>query len=436
MLCPNCFEENITGKCSNCGYTYDPSTASDDVLEPGLLLNNRYRVGRCIGQGGFGVTYLAKDTFKDILCCIKEYYPNQIVDRLNNNYLTVHDESMRSKFENGKKCFIDEAKVLFKLQSCPLVVTVTDFFSEFNSAYIVMDYLDGMNLKRALNKFGGVLSYNNSLQVLYQISNALVEVHKAGILHRDISPENIFITKDGKIILIDFGAARNRDSEGMSVLIKPGYAPPEQYKYDGKQGPWTDIYALASTFYYIVSGKHITPARERLIEDNMPPLFDVAPSVGKELSNVIEKAMMLDYTARYQNVYDFLNDVQNAVNVKSTKKVGVIKFISGISSGDQMAIPDGKTINIGRLPNPVVNGMQYHNDKIVKSGNISGRHCTIHYTASSNEFVVVDYSTNGTYFQNGTRLCYGMEYKLKPGDVIVLVNSDCCAIEFNVKEVK
>lgn len=435
MLCPNCFEEILTSKCTHCGYTYDPSTLSDDIIQPGALLNNRYRVGRCIGQGGFGVTYLAKDTFKDELCCIKEYYPNQIVDRLDNNYLTVHDESMRRKFENGKKCFIDEAKVLFKMQSCPLVVTVTDFFSEFNSAYIVMDYLDGMNLKRAVNKFGGILSYNNSLQVLYKISNALIEVHKAGILHRDISPENIFITKDGKIILIDFGAARNRDSEHMSVLIKPGYAPPEQYKRDGNQGPWTDIYALASTFYYIVSGKHITPARERLIEDNMPPLCDVAPSVSKELSDVIAKAMRLDYTARYQNVREFLSDVQNAVGTKSSKRTGVIKFVSGVNAGEHMVISDGQIIRIGRVPNPVVNGIQSHNDKIIKSPNISGRHCTIKYLASSNEFIVVDYSSNGTYFQNETRLCYAMEYKFKPNDVIVLVNSNCCVIEFGVKEI-
>lgn len=430
MLCPNCFSENIISTCPKCGYTYNPSTQSSDILSPGILLNNRYIVGRCIGQGGFGVTYIAKDTFKDEICAIKEYYPNQLVDRASNNFLTVHSDDLKNKFENGKKCFIDEAKVLFKLQSCPLIVTVTDFFSQFNSAYIVMDYLDGMNLKRALAKFGGRLSYNNAMLVLYKMCHALIEVHNAGILHRDISPENIFITNDGNIILIDFGAARNRDSEGMSVLIKPGYAPPEQYKYNGIQGPWTDIYALATTFYYIVSGRHIPSAKDRLIEDKVRPLCEITPNVNKSLSDVISKAMFLDYKKRYQTVEDFLNDIHHAV---SSTANAYITFITG-DKEEVSKINPNEEFNIGRVEEKFLDGRLYVNNKTINNSAVSGAHCSIHYHPDNDEFIVIDHSKNGTYFANGFRLCYGLEYEVKPDTLLYLSDKSCCIIKLSVSK--
>lgn len=433
MFCPNCFAENVTPTCSKCGYVYNPATQSADVLAPGVILNNRYKIGRCLGQGGFGVTYLAYDTFKDVLCCVKEYYPSQIVDRASNNFLTVHGEDMRKRYENGRKDFIDEARVLFKLQGCQNIVTVTDFFSEFNSAYIVMDYLDGMNLKRAVANLGGKVPYSNAVQVILTISKALIEVHRAGLLHRDISPENIFITKSGKITLIDFGAARERDAESMSVLIKPGYAPPEQYRKDGAQGPWTDIYALASTFYYIISGQHVIPSRERLVEDKMPPLKDVAPSVNDELSRVIAKAMALDYRSRYQDVSSFMEDVQRAVNAPSIapKRNGnpCVRVLSGVAAGNVVEFNPNMEFHIGRIKNGVYEGSPIQNSLIIPSNLVSGAHCTVKYLPMEKEFVFVDHSSNGTYFNNSNRLCYGLEYKIPPKTILYLAAPTCCKIE-------
>lgn len=435
MICPNCFTENVTSICKKCGYEYNPATESNDILHPGVILNNRYRIGRCIGQGGFGVTYLAQDTFINKICAIKEYYPNQIVDRSDNNYLMVHNDNMLERFENGKKSFIEEARVLFRLQSCPLVVTVTDFFSEFNSAYIVMDYLDGMNLKKVLKKFGGKLSYSNSIKILIKMCNALTEVHQLGILHRDISPENIFVTNDGRIILIDFGAARNLDSDGMSVLIKPGYAPPEQYLYNGVQGPWTDIYALAATFYYIVSGIHIMPSRERMVDDKVLELSSVTSNVNPALSKVIKKAMELDYHERYQTIPDFLNDILNVINCKNKSiLVPVIRFKQENGISEVVKLSSEKEFNIGRTSEKVVDGVLYKNDKIIHNTAVSGAHCTIKFVSSDNEFIVIDHSSNGTYFENGNRLCYGIEYRLKSKTTLFLARNNCCVFELDLVE--
>lgn len=419
-MCPHCFKDKHTAVCPNCGYDSSYVNTSSSVLPPFTLLNHRYLLGHVLGQGGFGITYIALDTFKDVVCCVKEYMPSEYSERNTDGSLSPNSSENAAVFEHGKESFLSEAKSLFKLESNPNVVTITDFFSENNTGYLVMDYLDGMNLKRFVMKCGNKIWLQNAKTILTIVAKTLETVHSLGILHRDISPENIFITNSGQVILIDFGASRsylNQQSEGMSVLLKPGFAPPEQYNYNGNQGPWTDIYSLAATFYTIVSGEQLIPADYRLREDTQKPLKELDCDVSDALSDVIEKAMALDYHQRYQNMTDFLSDITGAINTRpietgpptgNYKKHPKVKVIAGKRAGSVFNLEPNTTIIIGR-------SIQASNLVVDDGEEISRTHCYLRYDDVNGQFVIIDKSANGTYFDTGERLPKDTEKRLMPG---------------------
>lgn len=419
--CPHCFKEKHTDVCPNCGFDSTYVNNSPSVLPPFTLLNHRYLLGHVLGQGGFGITYIALDTFKDIVCCAKEYMPSEYSERNADNSLSPNSSENCEVFEHGKESFLAEAKSLFKLENNPNVVTITDFFSENNTGYLVMDYLDGMNLKRFVMKCGNKIWLQNAKTVLTIVAQTLESVHSLGILHRDISPENIFITNAGQVILIDFGASRsylNQQSEGMSVLLKPGFAPPEQYNYNGNQGPWTDIYSLAATFYTIVSGEQLIPADYRLREDTQKPLKELDCGVSDELSDVIEKAMSLDYHQRYQTMSEFLSDITGAIKTlaiesetpeKNSNKQPKVKVIAGKRTGSELNLSSNTTVVIGR-------SMQMSALVVDDGEEISRAHCYLRYDDVNRQFVIIDKSSNGTYLDTGERFPKNIEKRLMPGD--------------------
>ena len=193
---------------------------------------------------------------------MKEYYPQGIVVRNNSvdDVVTVTYAKQKDVFNKGKTKFLEEARVIAKFNDQEGIVNVTDFFEANNTAYIVMEYLDGITLKEYIAE-NGVLSPEDILELMAPVLESLDEVHKQGLIHRDISPDNIMLLKNGKVKLMDFGAARDYTDFGeksLSIVLKPGYAPEEQYRSRGIQGPWTDIYALSATIYKCITG--ITPA--------------------------------------------------------------------------------------------------------------------------------------------------------------------------------
>lgn len=432
MICPNCFKEISSYHCPHCNYVYDKHLHDDEALEPGTLLNLTYVIGRVLGRGGFGITYLAYDTIRDEVCCLKEYFPNDISQRGKNNYIEI-DGDKKHIFEQGKSSFIEEAKVLNKIQGCKNIVKVTNFFAAFNTAYIAMEFLDGMNVKRFIAKYypSGKMDYANAVRILLTVSETLVEIHSKGVLHRDITPENIFVsTKDGSITLIDFGSSREflrQNIEGMSVYIKPGYAPPEQYHYDGNQGPWSDIYSLAATFYYMISGVSVTPSKDRIINDDLKPLNSICPQVSKELSDVIDKSLCLDYSKRYQSTEEFIYALNLALKTLSKTKNPYIKIIVGIPQDNKpskIVLKKGEYYSIGR--NPDKNSLSVKNDNVTRES-----HCIIRF--NNDKFEVIDRSSTGTYEISKSRLVKGMPYQYSPGTTLYLGNQFQTQIELSLE---
>ena len=353
--CYNCMSKvNDDGKCEICGFTQDYYEIQPHQLMPGYKLRDRYAVGKVLGEGGFGITYIGMDEFFDEKVAIKEFYMTGFVNR-NNTYSAKVSAETGDKgelFNRNREKFYDEAKVLVKLGREDGIVKVRDFFYENETAYIVMDYLEGKTLKDFL-KERKTLSVEETLQMFNPILNALSKVHERNIIHRDISPDNIIITEDGKPWLIDFGAARefaDDDIKSLSVILKPGYAPEEQYRRRGVQGPWTDIYAICATMYRCISGKRPDDALERLAEDETEELCTIAPACPKHLSDVIMKGLSVRQKDRYQSIEELREDLEKEVTepVYTTQEPEPV--LETVDAGNNVA--DEETVMIFATPSP------------------------------------------------------------------------------------
>ena len=304
--CVYCMEPSSKGICTHCGKDQSDYHPAPHHLAPGTVLNNRYIVGAILGEGGFGITYIGRDMNLDMRVAIKEYYPSGMVNRNNtvSEDISVNVGSAGDAFEKGKTSFLAEARALAKFSDDSHTVSVRDFFSENNTAYIVMEYLEGITLKDYLDE-NGPLSFGQAFEILSPIMDSLTKIHATGIIHRDISPANIVIRKDGNVKLLDFGAARNvegTDEKSLSILLKPGYAPEEQYRTKGDQGPWTDVYALSATMYKMVTGTTPDDAMNRLFSDDVLPPSSINPALSSEQDAVILKGMAIQKENRYQTV--------------------------------------------------------------------------------------------------------------------------------------
>ena len=278
-------------------------------LKPGTLLQGRYLIGKALGQGGFGITYIGKDTTLNMRVAIKEYYPNGYSNRNHDvtNNVTITASDQNSFFLNGKQKFLNEARTLAKFCGEPGIVGVRDFFEANNTAYIVMEYLDGITLKDYIIE-NGPFSSSTLFPVMRPIVNALEKVHKQSVIHRDISPDNIIVLQDGAIKLLDFGAAREVGGDkSLSVMLKPGYAPEEQYRSSGRQGPWTDVYALCATLYFCLTGRRPEESIERIWNDNTPLPSSCGADVSHEQEAVIMKGLSVKAEDRYQSIQELSN---------------------------------------------------------------------------------------------------------------------------------
>ena len=310
MVCYNCFREKSSyGPCPFCGY--DPTGAGEKfplALKPGSILNGRYSVGRVLGQGGFGITYIAQDYQTKKRVAIKEYLPAEFAGRTQSNSVKPHSENARDNFEYGKAQFLEEAKTLAAFIGDEHIVRIYSYFEENNTAYFVMEYVDGYALDKYMAQKGGRLSVDEANRLLLPLMLSLEKVHAKGIIHRDIAPDNIIVTKDGTAKLIDFGAARystGEKSKSLDVILKHGFAPTEQYMRRGKQGPYTDVYALAATYYYAITGKILPDAVERMQEDTMFVPSTLGVKIQPEQEEALLKALEVNYSDRYHSMAAF-----------------------------------------------------------------------------------------------------------------------------------
>lgn len=309
MYCYKCMKETEDGVfCPSCGSKLSVETAPHHIT-PGALLNGKYQIGSFIGEGGFGITYIGRDVNLDIRIAIKEYYPCGFVSRDNSrsNQVTVSAPRNADFFESGKKRFLQEARSLAKFSEEPGIVKVRDYFEENDTAYIVMEYLEGETLSKRVQREGR-LEVAPFIQKMIPLMHSLRNFHQEGMIHRDISPDNIMFMKNGTLKLMDFGSARyftNNELE-MSVILKQGYSPEEQYRKKGNQGPWTDVYSLCATIYSCITGVIPENALDRCYNDTVQAPSQLGVQISPEYENAIMRGMAVLPANRFQSVEELL----------------------------------------------------------------------------------------------------------------------------------
>ena len=338
IRCVNCTElyDDSFNMCPHCGYC-DGDEAEEPIhIAPGTILHNRYVVGKVVGSGGFGVTYIGWDGKLERKIAIKEYFPGEFSTRMpGQSVVTVFNDEKHEQFYDGMNKFIDEARRLAKFQSENGIVKIFDSFTENETAYIIMEYLEGETLVARLER-EDTIPEKEAVEMLMPVMNSLKAVHAQGIIHRDIAPDNIFITSDGDVKLIDFGASRyatTSHSRSLTVVIKQGYSPEEQYRSRGDQGPHTDVYALAATLYRMITGKVPPDAMERrsnkegynkeiLVE---PHIANKSAEISRVTENAILNALNVRIEDRTPDIPSFIAEL--TADKPAKRRAGKIKKI-------------------------------------------------------------------------------------------------------------
>ena len=304
--CLYCMQEMNEDICPYCGKKEED--APTHHLKPGTMVNQKYMIGHALGEGGFGITYIGLDTLLNMKVAIKEYYPYGMANRNHavGSNVTISMGTRENSYVEGKKKFLKEARILAQCTNVPGIVYVRDFFEANDTAYIVMEYLEGITLKSYLKKHG-VIPEEKLKEWMLPLMESLEKVHNKGMIHRDISPDNIMLTENQTLKLMDFGAARDISGAGgrsLSVMLKPGYAPVEQYLSKGQQGPWTDIYALCATMYKCMTGVTPVESNQRVYDEEdelqRPSAFGIR--ISRSMEDAIMKGMSILQKNRYQNI--------------------------------------------------------------------------------------------------------------------------------------
>ncbi len=312
-LCPACFSPSAGEDvpCSVCGYSVSqPEEGGWNRLKPGTIVHGRYIVGRLLGQGGFGITYLGMDLLLNIKLAIKEYFPaGAAIRNPENRCVLPASEEVQEDFRKGMEKFIEEARILARFEEHPSIVSVKDFFEENGTAYMVMNHLEGRTLMAHIKERGGRLPFGEAVGILSPLMDALDEVHASGLIHRDISPDNIFLTRFGQVKLLDFGASKSAlalmQQRRHSVVLKKGYSPPEQYQGSRHLGPWSDVYGMAATLYRCIAGMVPPDALDRMEEDPLEPPSRLGIPLPLYAERALLRALSLSSQNRPQSMREF-----------------------------------------------------------------------------------------------------------------------------------
>ena len=309
--CINCFAQlNGDAICARCGFDNGAYVPEPHHLPPGSLLRDRYMIGKALGQGGFGITYAGFDTNLNRRVAIKEYFPEGTVWRDSTQTAIVScytSESVRERYSTGIHKCMNEAQSLAMLDDIPGIVRVLDYFKENNTAYIIMEFVEGVTLKAFLKQLPARMTFPQAVELLSPVGKALEEVHRRGFVHRDISPDNIMIDPNGKPKLLDFGAVKMVTPGGSATenpVVKRGFSPIEMYSTTGRIGPWSDVYAYCATLYYMLTGKAAQEPMDRMERDTLGA--DLAGILPPAQRSVLESGLALQPNQRYQGMPELL----------------------------------------------------------------------------------------------------------------------------------
>lgn len=399
-----------------------------DELRPPVerLRNGKYQVEKILGAGGFGITYRCSDMHSGRVCAVKEYMPEAIASRDPETGRIVPEPDRQAAFLHGKKRFLEEAQILIRMSAIPGVVHVEDVFEENDTAYYVMEYLEGRTLKQVMRALGGKLPWAAAVEAVARAGLSLEEIHmRAGIFHRDISPENIMVLPDGGVKIIDFGSAKAMavsENQQFSVVLKPGFAPPEQYASNMSQGSFTDVYALAGTFYYAASGVMIPAAPDRVMGAEYESLEKLVPQCGRQVSEAVDRALLLDARFRTQTMREFVEGITQGslpahLASAAASPAAWLLVEKGAGAGQRFSVAAGRTVTVGRSGAKSEIRLAGHPE-------ISGLHFKLLYAREKHCFYVIDQSVNGLYYR-GVRLEKGKKYKVMPEDRLGVGGMNC-----------
>lgn len=334
--------------CPYCGQVEDSSPVEPIHLSPGTVLSGRYILGKAVGSGGFGIVYRAWDMKLEIIVAVKEFFVSRLMTRAEGLSKVIISQKSKAEFSYRKERFLAEARTMAKLGTHRNIPNVFEFFEENDTAYIVMELLNGEPLNVYLARQDGVIDIDFFLMIINEIGNALVSLHEQGFIHRDVAPDNIFICsgKEIRIKLLDLGAALLGDNTDrfIDIIMKPGYSPVEQYVSEQSNkaapnknmGPWTDVYALGATLYAMLTGIKPIEATDRKIDDTVVPPHELDESIPENLSNAIMKAMAIDRHMRFKTVSEFLkavNGEKKVVSLAKERKFRKRRRFTGIMAG-------------------------------------------------------------------------------------------------------
>ena len=316
-ICIGCMREKGNGDqiCRHCGFDQSQYKIPTRALRPYCVLNGKYLLGRVLGEGGFGIVYIALNLNLNLVVAIKELFPSDLVDRQLSN-LTLRDTTTsdhgQELLTQLKERFVREARSVAKLQEDNRagVVNVLDLFEENNTAYMVMEYLDGQSLKQCVEE-NGPFEFHQFSELMKPVMASMIRIHSLGVIHRDISPDNLMLLKDGTVKLLDFGGVKdifNQSGKSKFVQVKKGYTPAEQYSSTGKVGTWTDVYSFCATMYYCLTGV-VPPEPMDIDEDGITPPSKLGVRIPKKAEQAILDGLQIRYTKRTQSIDELYKEV-------------------------------------------------------------------------------------------------------------------------------
>ena len=324
--CYHCFieyEKNLPA-CPVCGSPLMSVPREPVYLSPGTRLAERYIIGDTEGAGGFGIVYRAWDNKLGTIVAVKEFFASCLMTRAQGEKQVIVTRKGQEEYAYRKERFLAEARNMAKFSGHRSIPDVYEFFEENGTAYIVMELLEGMALNEYLAENGGKLETDLAIMIAEEVSNALISLHGAGIIHRDVAPDNIFLCtgREIRVKLMDLGAARLEDAsdEVIDIILKPGYSPAEQYDNSKTIGPWTDIYALGASLYMMLTGVKPEESTNRKISDTLPYPRELNGEIPEQVSNTVMKAMAVDRHLRFQKVEDFLQALRGKKRVTTVEK--------------------------------------------------------------------------------------------------------------------
>ena len=328
-------EEITSNPCPHCGYFHGRQAAQGYVLQPGTILHGKYLIGKVLGQGGFGITYLGWDLALNKKVAVKEFFPASHVSRDTNVSMALQwytTEAAQSVRNVGQEMFLKEARKMNHTAAIPQVVHVLDLFQDNNTAYIIMNYIHGVHLAQQI-KAAGPMSWQTALQLLLPVVDVMQQVHDVGLIHRDISPDNLMLQPDNSIKILDLGAAKDLKLNGgvsSMQVAKGGFSPLELYIMRGNSGPWTDVYSIAATMYYVITGTTPPSAVDRMDKDVLSWDLPVLRKVPASVIHVLQKGMALQVQDRYQSMGDFAAALRKAASRRGRWKRPVLAAVAAV----------------------------------------------------------------------------------------------------------